>query len=121
MTINVGTSLIPWESTSNGVAVAILYNSSGIDVYNPPRIYDPSQLTSNLISGSMVNDDFKNPFTIPIALYGNTGGSTNGTTYTVPLRSADGMILDGTYQDFIVIIRYKGDPTPVSSINITYS
>jgi len=121
MTINVGATLNAWESTSDGVAVALLYNSSGIDVYNPPRIYDPTQLTSNLISGSMANDNVKNPFSIPIALYGNTGGSLNGTTYTVPLRSADGMVLDGTYQDFIVIIRYKGDPTPVSSISITYS
>jgi len=29
------------------------------------------------------------------------------------------MILDSTKQDFIVIIRYKGDPTPISDINIT--
>jgi len=29
------------------------------------------------------------------------------------------MILDDTKQDFIVIIRYKGDEVPITSVNIT--
>lgn len=121
MTLNVGTTLNSWESTSNGVSAAIIFQSSGIENYTTPRIYDPTQLTSNLIDASISNDDHKNPFSDDIALYGNTGGGLASTTYTVPLRNGDGMILDGNDQDFIVIIRYKGDPSPVTSITITIS
>jgi hypothetical protein len=99
-----------------------MFKSSGpANGYSTPRIYDPSELTSNLISGSMANDNFKNPFTNNIALYGNTGGNLATTTYTVPLRGADGMILDSTLQDFIILIRYTGDQAPVSSITVSYT
>lgn len=121
MTLNVGKTLVNWDSTSDGVAAAILFESSGTGTYATPRIYDPTELTSNEIDGSVANDDFKNPFTSNIALYGNTGGGLSSTTYTIPLRSADGMALNATNQSFIVIIRYKGDPTPVTNISVTVS
>lgn len=120
MTASFGTTLNPWdEPFTNGVSAAIIFKSSNIDAYATPRIYDPTQTTSNVISSSITNDDFKNPFSDPIALYGNSGGSINGNNYNIPLRGIDGMVLDGTDQDFIVIIRYKGDPTPVENITIT--
>jgi hypothetical protein len=121
MTINVGKTLVGWDSTSSGTAVALMFASSGVNLYATPRIYDPLATTSNLISSSMSNDDFKNPFTTNIALYGNSGGSVASTTYTVPLRAADGMTLDGTFRDLIVLIRYSGDQIPVTNIAVTYS
>ena len=121
MTINVGKTLVGWDSTSSGTAVSLIFLSSGIGSYAIPRIYDPFATTSNLISASMANDDFKNPFTTNIALYGNTGGSVASTTYTVPLRAADGMTLDTTFRDLIVLIRYSGDQVPVTNIAVTYS
>jgi hypothetical protein len=78
-------------------------------------------LTSNLISGSIANDNQKNPFTTNVALYGNTGGGLASTTYTIPLRGADGMSLDGTNQDYIILVRYTGDQIPVTSIAVSYS
>ena len=121
MTINVGKTLVGWDSISSGVSVALIFASSGVGVYATPRIYDPSATTSNLISASIANDDFKNPFSTNVALYGNTGGSVATTTYTVPLRAADGMTLDGTYRDLIVLVRYNSDQVPVTSIAVTYS
>ena len=121
MTLNVGTTLNSWESTSDGVSAAIIFQSSGIENYTTPIIYDPTQLTSNLISASISNDNHKNPFSNNIALRGNIGGNLNSNTYTVPLRNGDGMILDGNDQNFIVIIRYKGDPSPVTGIAISIS
>lgn len=121
MTINIGKTLVNWNSVSSGVSVALVFLSSGIGSYTPPRIYDPSATTSNLIEANIANDDFKNPFSTNISLYGNTGGSVASTTYTVPLRAADGMTLDGTFRDYIVLIRYNGDQTPVTSISVTYS
>jgi len=123
MTVNVGRTLVNWESTAdNSVAVALLFSSSGAPAQSPPRIFDISVFTPpNLILASIANDNFKNPFTSNIDLYGNTGGSLVGTTYTVLLASAAGMFLDNVYQDFIMIIRYKGNPVPVSSSIITYT
>jgi len=54
-------------------------------------------------------------------LYGNTGGNISGNTYTVPMRNADGMFLDNTDNELYVLIRYKGDPTPVTNITVGFS
>ena len=126
MTIDVGKTLINWNATTNGVSVAILYESSGNGSGNNAslgraRIYDPSDLTSNVIETGVVADNFKNPFTTTIDLYGNTGGSKSSNEYTVPLRNADGMYLDNNDNEFYVIIRYKGDPSPVTGITTTTS
>ena len=56
-----------------------------------------------------------------VAAYGNTGGSISTTTYTVPMRNADGMYLDSSDNELYVIVRYKGDPSPVTSITLSYS
>ena len=119
VTMSLGTSLVGWNSTSNGIAAAIIFKSSGTGNYTPPRIFDPTNTVDNVIEASISNDGFKNPFTTNIALYGNVGGSISGNNYNIPLRNGDGMILDGSDQDFIVIIRYKNDPTPITSISVT--
>jgi hypothetical protein len=121
LTLNLGRTLVAWDSATSGVAVAIIFKSSGILNYATPRIYDPTQLTSNLINASIANDNQRNPFITNIALYGNTGGGLASTTYTIPLREADGMILNGTNQDYIILVRYTGDQVPVSSIAVSYS
>jgi hypothetical protein len=121
MTVNVGKTLVNWNSTSAGTAVALIFASSGTSVYTPPRIYDVSNLVANLITANVSNDDFRNPFLTDIDLYGNSGGQLNGTTYLIPLRTIDGMILDNTRRDVIVLIRYKGDQVPVTSITVTYN
>ena len=81
-----------------------------------------SFLINNVINSSITaNTDGTNPFGSAIALYGNTGGSLSSTTYTIPLRNGDGMILNATYDEIYVIVRYKGDPTPVTAITTTFS
>jgi len=119
VTMSLGTTLQAWNSTNNGISAAIIFKSSGTGNFTPPRIYDPTATTDNLIETSIANDGFKNPFTANIALYGNSGGSIDGNDYNMPMRSGDGMSLDASDKDFIVIIRYKNDPTPITNINIT--
>ena len=86
-------------------------------------MYDPSETTSNLVSESVAHqsDDHLNPFTDAFDLYGNTGGSLSSNTYTIPLRNADGMFLDNTDNEFYVILRYKGNPSPVTTITTATS
>jgi len=126
MTVNVGKTLVNWNSTTDGVAVAVLFKSSGNgsgtnNSLSRARIYDVSDLLSNVISTNVSNDDHINPFTTAIDLYGNTGGSLSSTTYTMPLRNADGMYLDSSDNEFYIIIRYKGNPSPVTSITTSTS
>ena len=125
MTVNVGKTLVNWNSTSSGVAVGLILKSgtsagSNTSITNC-RIYDPSATTSNLISAGVANDNHINPFSSNIDLYGNTGGSVSSTTYTVPIRNADGMYLDSSDNELYVIVRYKGDQSPVTSISLAFS
>ena len=125
MTVNVGKTLVNWNSTSSGVAVALILKSGtsagGNTSISTCRLYDPSATTSNLIEAGVSADNHKNPFSSNIDLYGNTGGSVSSTTYTLPIRNADGMFIDNTDNELYVIIRYKGDQSPVTSINLSYS
>jgi len=125
MTVNVGKTLVNWNSTTSGVAVGLILKSGtsagGNTSISTCRIYDPSATTSNLIEAGVSADNHKNPFSSNIDLYGNTGGSVSSTTYTLPIRNADGMFIDNTDNELYVIIRYKGDQSPVTSINLSYS
>ena len=132
LTIDVGATLVNWKATTDdSVAAAILFKSSasgsgnrgGAGAFSVARLFDPSETTSNLISSSVAHqsDDHLNPFTDAFSLFGNTGGSLSSTNYTVPLRNADGMFLDASDNEFYVILRYKGNPTPVTSITTTTS
>ena len=125
MTVNVGKTLVNWNSTSDGVAVGLIFKSGtsagGNTSITTCRIYDPSDTTSNLIESGVSQDNHKNPFSSNIDLYGNTGGSVSSTTYTVPMRNADGMFLDATDDELYVVVRYKGDPAPIQSITLGYS
>lgn len=126
MTVNTGKTLNNWDSSANGYAAVVLFKSSGDssgvnNSLSTARIYDPSELNSNSIETGIISDNFKNPFSDNIDLYGNIGGTLYSTTYTMPLRNADGMYLDNDDNEFYLIIRYKGDPSPITDINITTS
>ena len=129
MTIDVGATLVNWKATTaDSVAAALLFKSSASgsgtnSELSVARIYDPSELTSNLISSSVAHtSDFHlNPFSDALHLYGNTGGSKSTTQYTVPIRNADGMYLDSNDNELYVILRYAGNPTPVTDITLTFS
>ena len=124
MTLNLGQALVNWgTTTNNAIGALILFESSATGVYGAgnARLFDPSDLLSNFVASRTAGADGLNPFGANFQQYGNTGGSLASTTYTIPLRSADGMNLNATYTNIYVIVRYKGDPTPVTSITTTFS
>jgi hypothetical protein len=124
MTLNLGQALVNWgTTTNNAIGALILFESSATGVYGAgnARLFDPSDLLTNFVGSKTANTDGQNPFGSAFQLYGNTGGSLASTTYTIPLRNGDGMALNATYDEIYVIVRYKGDPTPVTSITTTFS
>jgi len=130
MTVNLNNNtLVNWKATTaDSVACALLFKSSASgsganSELSRARIYDPSETTSNVISSSVAHQtDFHlNPFSDAIDLYGNTGGSVESNTYTIPIRNSDGMYIDSSDNELYVIVRYKGDPTPLDDITLTFS
>ena len=130
MTVNLNNNtLVNWKATTDdSVACALLFKSSASgsgasDELSRARIYDPSELTSDVVSSSIAHQtDFHlNPFSDTIDLYGNTGGSVGSNTYTVPMRNASGMYLDSNDNELYVIVRYSGNPTPIDDITLTFS
>ena len=114
-----------WSSTSDGISLVVIFKSgtsagSNTSITNC-RLYDPTQTVSNLISAGITTDNHQNQFSSNVDLYGNTGGNQSGTNFTMPLRNADGMFLDNSDNGFYVVIRYKGDPSPVTSISTSTS
>jgi hypothetical protein len=130
LTLDVGTLLSPWHfETATTCSAVIMFQSAQPGTAIPggggstlPRaiLYDPSVRTLYEISSSVTNDNFRNPFSPSIDLRGNDGDGNNlsGTTYTLPLISTRNQILDSTYRNFIVLIRYKNDASPISYIQI---
>ena len=126
MTINLGQTLVGWDAaTNNSISAVILFESSkSTSPYvtsSRARIYDPSKTLANFVSTITANTDGQNPFGSSIDLYGNSGGSLSSTTYTLPIRNADGMYVNATYDEIYVIVKYKGDPTPITGITVAFS
>ena len=125
LTVGCGKSLNAWSSTSDGISLVVIFKSGTSAGSNTSittcRLYDPTQTVSNLIESNISQDNHKNPFSSAVDLYGNTGGSQSGTNFVMPLRNADGMFLDNSDNGFYVVIRYKGDPAPVTSISTSTS
>ena len=122
MIVSVGkNNLVNWNSTANGISVAIIFESAGSTTTSPPRIFDISDLVTAVVQTNVSNDNFINPFSTNIDLYGNLGGTLVGNSYLIPLRFSDGMDLGATYKNYIVMVRYKNDTDPIEDINITYA
>jgi hypothetical protein len=124
MSINCGgNSLTNWDDIENNnkVSVLIMFESSSTNVYSNPRFYDPTKTLSNFIYSINANGDGTNPFGSDIDLYGNTGGSGSGGSWTLPIRNSDGMFLNATYDEILVLVRYQGDPTPLTSISVSFN
>jgi hypothetical protein len=120
-TLNVGKTLVAWDdiSTNNAVAVGIIFESAKGGASNC-RLFDPVYANGSrgtTFSGATVGT---NPFTSALDYYG-AGGALAGTTYTITVASTTGMVLNGTAgsDEIYVIIRYKGDPSPVTSLTVS--
>ena len=118
-----GNSLTTWDNIENNnrVSAMIMFESSSTNVYSNSRFYDPTKTLSNFIQTINANADGENPFGSNIDRYGNTGGSGSGGSWTLPIRNSDGMFLNATYNEVLVLVRYQGDPTPLTGISVSFS
>ena len=122
-TLDVGKTLVAWENTgsANSVAVGIIFESAKSGSFPNCRLFDP--IYANGSRGVLFNSGSAgtNPFTSNLLDYYGAGGSVSGTTYTITVASGTGMILNATAgsDEIYVIIRYNGDPSPVTSLTVS--
>jgi hypothetical protein len=120
LTLDVGQALVQWSSTSAGIAIAVMFESAttgintGGGALTRPVIYDFATLSgTGNIASNQATDDQLNPFTDNIDIGKNVqaGSGLSGTTYTMPLTDTLNQVLNSTYQNYIILVRYKGAQT----------
>ena len=130
--IDIGKTLNNWTSTSDGTSAAIILNSvfangnlSGTFGNSNPILFDvASILSTGIEANNQSTDNFINPFSTNINVYGNVGGTKSSTKYGIGLDSGTlKQVLNPSaspaYVDFVILIRYKGDVIPVTTITQT--
>jgi hypothetical protein len=110
------TTLVDWanSSTNNSVAMLIIPQSVLSTVTQASGIDPVATATTLLASGSAAN-----PFGRSLNVLANTNtAKTNPFTIDFP-TSPNAFPLNTTYRNFVLLIRYIGDPTPLTSITLT--
>ena len=130
LNVNVGQTLVKWSDTDNdSVAAAVMFQSAATGINTGggarvrPIIYDLATTsgTGNLLT-NQANDDQLNPFSTSIDVGRNTnGGSISGNNYSVAMLNGANRVLNSTYDQYIILIRYKGNPTPIQNITVSYT
>jgi hypothetical protein len=115
--INSTNDVVNWDSTANNkIALGLVMSSSF------STLFDINQNVENIGIGLTSTDSIKNPFTTTINIVGNNGSSKtagDNPVYTILVNAGQGMTLNATYPKFYLVIRYRGDATPITKI--TYS
>ena len=129
MRITVNQDLSLWSSTTNdSVAMAIIFESArsgSSDVgFGNCRLYDVAQGGGSAGTTYSAGTDGTNPFETDVDFYraGSKLASSTGI-YDVAISNANGIFMDGSANrdEFYIIVRYKGDPSPLTGITLTYT
>ena len=125
ITINQDLSL--WSSTTdNSIAMAIIFESArsgSTDVgFGDCRLYDVAQGGGSSGITYSAGTDGTNPFETDLNYY-RAGSRASTGIYDVAISNANGIFMDGSANrdEFYIIVRYKGDPSPLTGITLTYT
>jgi hypothetical protein len=127
ITINQDLSL--WSSaTDDSAAMAIIFESArsgSTDVgFGNCRLYDVAQGGGATGITYSPGVDGTNPFETDLSYYraGSKLALTTGI-YDVGISNANGIFMDGSANrdEFYIIVRYKGNPSPLTGITLTYT
>ena len=116
MTLAGNTTLVDWANSSANNSVAILIiPQSVLGTVTQASGIDPVATSTTLLA----NGNAANPFGRSLNVLANTNAAkTNPFTIDFP-TSPNAFPLNTTYRNFVVLVRYIGDPTPLTSITLT--
>ena len=136
LSLSVGQELIKWsESTNDSIAAAVMLESAqagtsvgGYGALTKPKLYDFATLSGGDPAINQATSDQLNPFNTNIDVGGNQFGSKTGsgasTTYNMPMKIDLNQVLADSgadiYTNYIILIGYKGNPTPIQTITVSY-
>ncbi len=129
--IDVGNSgIVHWGDLSgtSTIAVAVIMQSStaaSLGGSNKARFTDIKNSNSEPSPGVITaGTTGTNPFGVDIDIRTNSGdgngvenGISTNTRFIIPLLSPRGTTIDSGISQIIVLVRYKGNPTPITRIN----
>ena len=117
MSLAGNTTLVEWTdtSTNNSIAALIIPQSvlgsstqaAGID---PKATSDTNAIAANTAG--------TNPFGRTLTILTNTN-SQKTNPFVINFPTVPAYPLNSTYKNFVLLLRYKGDPTPLSSVTFT--
>jgi hypothetical protein len=116
MSLAGNTTLVDWANSSANNSVSILIiPQSVLGTVTQASAIDPVATSTTLLSiGNAAN-----PFGRSLNVLANTNvAKTNPFTIDFP-TSPNAFPLNTTYRNFVVLVRYIGDPTPLTSITLT--
>jgi len=115
MSLAGNTSLVNWTATTTNSVAALIIPQSVLGTTTTAAGIDPTAAATTLISSG----DSRNPFgrDLNILANGNTGKS-NPFVIDFP-TSPNPFPLNTTYRNFVLLIRYIGNPTPLTSVTFT--
>ena len=129
--IDVGNSgIVHWGDLSgtNTISVSVIMQSltaANLGGSNNARFIDIKNTSTQPSPGNITaNTTGTNPFGVSIDIRSNNGsgnGVENGigsnTRFIIPLLSPRNQVIDLSNSQIIVLVRYKGNPTPITRIN----
>ena len=110
LTYTGGSTPIAWSSTADGIALLIIPQSVLGSGATTAAGIDPQ----NASGYTLATGNAQNPFGRDLQILANGGSFPTINFPTVPAYP-----LNTTYRNFVVLIRYKGDPTPLQSISFS--
>jgi len=116
MTLAGNTTLVDWANTSTtGTVAMLIIPQSVLGTVTQASGIDPVATSTTLLA----NGNAANPFGRSLNVLANTNtAKTNPFTIDFP-TSPNAFPLNTTYRNFVVLVRYIGDPTPLTSITLT--
>ena len=118
LTLSNNTTLVGWTDTSANNAIAMLIvPESALGSSTQASGIDPKATSTTTISAGTTGT---NPFGRTLQVVQNTN-SQKTNPFIIDFPSTPNLPLNGTYQNFVLLIRYKGDPTPLTNVTLSIS
>jgi len=115
MSLAGNTSLVNWTATTTDSIAALIIPQSVLGTTTAAAGIDPTAAATTILS----TGDSKNPFGRNLTILANSNtGKVNPFRIDFP-TSPNAFPLNTTYRNFVLLIRYIGNPTPLTSITFT--
>lgn len=116
-------TLVTWYdagSNPDGIAAAIMFESTTAAILGSTARFFNLSAGGGTTGTTFTAGTTYNPFGSSYLLY-NGGANPSAGRYTMVPDNNAGAFINSTYTKFYLVIRYKGDPAPLTQISVSYT